>query len=75
MSSRATLEMATIGIIIGVAVGVPMGVWAAARQGSWLDQIIRVAGLLGYAVPAFWLGLVGLAVFYARLKWVGGPGG
>lgn len=70
----ATLEMATIGIIIGVAVGVPMGVWAAARQGSWLDQIIRVAGLLGYAVPAFWLGLVGLAVFYARLKWVGGPG-
>ncbi len=66
--------MATIGIIIGVAVGVPMGVWAAARQGSWLDQVIRVAGLLGYAVPAFWLGLVGLAVFYARLKWVGGPG-
>ncbi|WP_371877304.1 ABC transporter permease [Alsobacter ponti] len=70
----ATLEMATIGIVIGVGLGVPMGVWAAARQGSWIDQVIRVAGLLGYAVPAFWLGLVGLAVFYARLKWVGGPG-
>lgn len=70
----ATLEMATIGIIFGVLLGVPMGVWAASRQGSALDQAIRVVGLLGYSIPAFWLGLVGLAVFYARLQWVSGPG-
>jgi peptide/nickel transport system permease protein len=70
----ATLEMATIGIVIGVVLGVPMGVYAASRQGTAFDQIIRIVGLLGYAIPAFWLGLVGLAVFYARLKWVGGPG-
>jgi peptide/nickel transport system permease protein len=70
----ATLEMATLGIILGVLIGVPLGVTAASRQGSWLDQVIRVIGLLGYSVPAFWLGLVGLAIFYARLKWVGGPG-
>ncbi len=70
----ATLEMATIGIAIGVAFGVPMGVWAAARQGTWVDQVIRVLALLGYSVPAFWLGLVGLAVFYASLGWVAGPG-
>ena len=70
----ATLEMATLGILIGVFLGVPMGVIAANRQGSWVDQTIRVVGLLGYSVPAFWLGLVGLAVFYARLGWVAGPG-
>nr|WP_225165637.1 ABC transporter permease [Ensifer sp. IC4062] len=70
----ATLEMATLGIIIGVLLGVPLGVIAASRRGSLLDQAIRVVGLLGYSVPAFWLGLVGLAVFYARLNWVGGPG-
>jgi len=70
----ATLEMATLGILIGVALGVPLGVTAASRQGSWTDQVIRVVGLLGYSVPAFWLGLVGLAIFYARLRWVGGPG-
>lgn len=70
----ATLEMALIGIIIGVALGVPAGVIAAAHQGSWLDQVIRVVGLAGYAIPAFWLGLVGLALFYAHLHWVGGPG-
>ena len=70
----ATLEMATIGILIGVGLGVPMGVYAASAQGTWLDQAIRVVGLLGYSVPAFWLGLVGLAIFYARLRLVGGPG-
>ncbi|WP_428645523.1 ABC transporter permease [Roseibium sp.] len=70
----ATLEMATIGILIGVLLGVPMGVLAATRQGSWVDQLIRVLGLLGYSVPAFWLGLVGLALFYASLGWVAGPG-
>lgn len=70
----ATLEMATIGIIIGVFLGVPMGVWAASAQGRFVDQIIRVFALLGYAVPAFWLGLVGLVVFYAGLGWVAGPG-
>lgn len=70
----ATLEMATLGILIGVLLGVPMGVLAAAHRGSWLDQGIRVFALLGYAVPAFWLGLVGLAVFYAGLGWAAGPG-
>ena len=70
----ATLEMATLGILIGVLLGVPMGVYAASRQGSLLDQVIRVVGLLGYSIPAFWLGLVGLALFYAKLQWVGGPG-
>ncbi len=70
----ATLEMATIGILIGIGLGVPLGVTAAARQGGPLDQGIRVFALLGYSVPAFWLGLVGLAVFYAGLGWVSGPG-
>lgn len=70
----ATFEMATLGIIIGVALGVPMGVFAAARQGRMVDQVIRVIGLAGYAIPAFWLGLIGLVIFYANLRWVGGPG-
>lgn len=70
----ATLEMATVGILIGVLVGIPMGVYAAKEQGSWIDHLIRVLALSGYAIPAFWLGLVGLALFYANLGWVAGPG-
>lgn len=70
----ATLELATAGIVIGVFVGVPLGVWSAVRRGSLVDHVVRVMGLLGYSVPIFWLGLMGLLVFYARLGWVAGPG-
>lgn len=70
----ATLELATVATVIGVLVGVPMGVLAAVNQGRWPDQVIRFLGLIGYSVPIFWLGLVGLLVFYARLEWVPGPG-
>ncbi|HRO14388.1 MAG TPA: ABC transporter permease [Paracoccus sp. (in: a-proteobacteria)] len=70
----ATLELATLGTLIGVLVGVPLGVVAAARRGGWIDQIARVAALVGYSMPIFWLGLMGLLVFYGKLNWVGGPG-
>ncbi|MFW5679851.1 MAG: ABC transporter permease [Pseudomonadota bacterium] len=70
----ATLELATLGILIGVVLGVPMGVLAAAHRDGWFDQTVRIVGLVGYSVPIFWLGLVGLLVFYAKLGWVGGAG-
>jgi peptide/nickel transport system permease protein len=70
----ATLELATLGTLIGAGLGVPLGVWAAVRRGRLPDQIVRVVGLVGYSAPIFWLGLMALVVFYARLGWVGGPG-
>ncbi|MCE8514355.1 ABC transporter permease [Ruegeria pomeroyi] len=70
----ATLELATLGTLIGVLLGVPLGVIAAVRRGSWIDQIARVVALVGYSMPIFWLGLMGLLVFYGVLGWVGGPG-
>lgn len=70
----ATLELATLGTLIGVACGIPMGVIAAVYRDRWPDQMIRVVGLIGYSVPIFWLGLMGLLLFYAKLGWVGGPG-
>ena len=70
----ATIELATLGIIIGVGFGVPLGVWAAVRRGGIVDQIVRVMALIGYSVPIFWLGLMGLVLFYAKLGWVAGPG-
>jgi peptide/nickel transport system permease protein len=70
----ATLELATVGTIIGLSLGIPLGVLAAVRRGSLVDQAVRVVGLIGYSMPIFWLGLLGLLVFYARLGWVEGPG-
>ena len=70
----ATLELATLGTIFGILVGVPAGVLAATRPGSIADQVVRLVGLMGYSMPVFWLGLVGLLIFYGKLDWVAGPG-
>ncbi|WEX76639.1 ABC transporter permease [Sinorhizobium numidicum] len=70
----ATIELATLGTLIGALIGVPLGVLAAVKRGSIADQIVRVIGLIGYSVPIFWLALLALLVFYARLKWVAFPG-
>ncbi len=70
----ATLELATVATLFGVLLGVPMGVLAGVYAGRWPDQAIRVVGLLGYSIPVFWLGLMGLLLFYAKLDWVPGPG-
>ena len=70
----ATLELATVSIILGTVVGVPAGIWAAVRQGRLADQVVRVLALVGYSAPIFWLGLLGLLVFYAKFGWVAGPG-
>jgi peptide/nickel transport system permease protein len=70
----ATLELATVATLFGVLLGIPTGVLAAVHQGRWPDQVLRVVGLFGYSVPVFWLGLMGLLLFYGRLDWVPGPG-
>ncbi|AGB72994.1 ABC transporter permease [Rhizobium tropici] len=70
----ATMELATVGTIIGALFGVPFGVLAAVRRNSFIDQIVRVIGLVGYSVPVFWLAMVSLVIFYAKLNWVAYPG-
>lgn len=70
----ATLELATVAAIIGVGLGIPAGVFAAMYRNSGFDHLIRFVGLLSYSTPNFWLGLMGLMLFYATLGWTGGPG-
>ncbi|WP_420962360.1 ABC transporter permease [Brucella sp. IR073] len=70
----ATMELATLGTLIGSLIGVPLGVLAAVKRGGFFDQAVRVIGLFGYSVPIFWLGLMALLIFYARLGWTAGPG-
>ncbi len=70
----ATLELALAATLIGTLLGVPIGVIAAVRRGRLTDHIVRLVSLVGYSLPIFWLGLVALLIFYARLGWVEGPG-
>jgi peptide/nickel transport system permease protein len=70
----ATIELAFAAMAISVVVGVPLGVLAAVRYGSWIDHLARFLSTVGAAVPAFWLGLVLLFVLYYRLGLLPGPG-
>lgn len=70
----ATFELATVATVLGILVGVPAGVVAGACKGRWPDHAVRILGLLGYSMPVFWMGLMGLFLFYGKLGWVAGPG-
>ncbi|MEE4136144.1 MAG: ABC transporter permease [Desulforhopalus sp.] len=70
----ATIELAVIATAVGVLVGIPLGVFSAVNRGSFLDHLTRIIGLLGYSLPIFWLGLLALMVFYAKLDLLPGPG-
>ena len=70
----ATLELATLATILGVLIGVPLGVAAAVRHNKLTDHIARFVSLIGSSMPVFWLGMMGLMLFYAKLSWLPGPG-
>lgn len=70
----ATFELATVAILLGIVFGIPIGALCAQHMNRWPDHLGRVVSLIGYSVPVFWLGIVGLLVFYAKLDWVAGPG-
>jgi peptide/nickel transport system permease protein len=70
----ATLELATLAVIISTCIGVPLGLAAALFRDSFIDKFARVFALIGHSIPVFWFGIVGLVIFYAGLAWVGGPG-
>ena len=70
----ATIELALVAILCGTLVGVPLGVVAAVNRGRPIDHVARVIGLAGHSVPIFWLGLIALILFYAKLQWVAASG-
>lgn len=70
----ATIELASIAIMIGVGLGVPLGVYAATHRGRLGDHLTRLITLFGYSTPVFWVGMVGLIIFYAWLNWAGAAG-
>lgn len=70
----ATFELATAALLLATLVGIPLGVWAAVRQGSFTDQAIRVFCLAGHSLPVFMLSMISLLIFYSALGIAPGPG-
>lgn len=65
-----TLQLALVALALQLIIGVPLGVIAALRRGTWVDNVIRIFSVIGHAVPAFWLGLVLIIFFAVQLRWL-----
>lgn len=65
----ATIELAFCAIVIAVCIGIPLGVIAASKRGSALDQSIMGVALVGYSMPIFWWGLLLIILFSGTLGW------
>ncbi len=65
----ATIELSIFAVLIATAIGVPLGVLAAAKRGSWFDQISMSLALTGYSMPIFWWGLLLIILFSSTLGW------
>ncbi len=64
----ASLELAIWAIFFAVIIGIPMGIVSATHKNSLIDHGARVVSMLGATMPSFWIGLMLILVFYARLK-------
>ena len=69
-----TIELALVAIILGLLIGIPLGILSAVRRDRLVDQVGRMFSLVGTSTPIFWLGLVMILVFYAKLGWAPPPG-
>lgn len=65
----ATVELGLMAILIATLIGVPVGVVAAIRRGSWFDQISMTGALIGFSMPIFWWGLLLIIFFSGILQW------
>jgi peptide/nickel transport system permease protein len=64
----ATLELAAAATLLAVAIAIPLGILAAVRRNSLLDQLTRAAATLAASVPSFWLALLLIIVFSVKLQ-------
>jgi len=65
-----SLKLATLGMLVTLVVGVPLGILSAVKQYSFLDTFSRISAMIIAALPSFWLGLLLLLLFALKLGWL-----
>jgi ABC-type dipeptide/oligopeptide/nickel transport system permease component len=69
----ASLEIVLLALVLACGIGLPLGVMAATRPGSWVDQLCRILTTAGVSLPTFFTGLLLAYVFYFLLGWAPSP--
>src|SRR5690606_34118727 len=65
----ATVELSICAILLAMLLGIPGGVIAAVKRGSWFDQGLMGVSLVGYSMPIFWWALLLIILFSGVLQW------
>ena len=65
----ATVELSICAILLATLIGLPLGIFAAIRRGSWFDQVSMIGALVGFSMPIFWWGLLLIIFFSGMLGW------
>ena len=68
--AEATVSLTIFAMLISVGVGVPLGIVAAWKKGSWLDRLVMVIAVSGFSMPVFWLGFLLVYVFAISFAWL-----
>lgn len=66
---ESTFLLAGTSMLLAVLIGVPVGVWAANRRGTLLDQLLMASSLISVSMPSFWLGLMLILAFAVHRPW------
>ena len=74
----ATLQLASVGLVLTVGVGVPLGILSAVKRNTLLDLFVKFFAVLGIAMPTFWVAIMLIMLFGGILGWLptfgrGGP--
>ena len=64
------MELALGSLLLGLAIGIPIGIWSAVKQSSAFDRISMFGAFFGISMPPFWLGLILIIFFSATLGWL-----
>lgn len=65
-----TLQLVGAGMALAILIGIPLGVLAATREGTWWDRAASTLALLGQSIPVFWLGMMLVVLFAVNLGWL-----
>jgi peptide/nickel transport system permease protein len=65
-----TFELAVLSMLVALALGLPIGIFAALRRGSVFDYGASLFGLAGLSIPHFWLGIMLILLFSVKLGWL-----
>jgi peptide/nickel transport system permease protein len=70
----ATLQLAAAALLVAVTLGLGLGILAALRSDTWVDQVVMGVAVLGVSVPVYWSGLVLIWLFSIKLQWLPATG-